>query len=69
MLAFSRKMTYLTAVLVIIAAVFVVIGGIVTPYLDARRSDIEVWASQLLQEPIQIEKARVSWFQYQPGVA
>lgn len=69
MLAFSKKMTYLTAVLVIIAAVFVVIGGVVTPYLDARRGDIETWASQLLQEPIKIEKARVSWFQYQPGVA
>jgi uncharacterized protein (TIGR02099 family) len=65
----AKKAGYCLAVLVILAALLVVISRAVTPYLDARRGEIESWASDLLQMPIQIEKASVSWFQYQPGVA
>jgi uncharacterized protein (TIGR02099 family) len=68
-ISIAKKTGYCIAVLVVLAALLVVSSRIITPYLDARRPDIEIWASALLKAPVKIEKARVSWFQYQPGVA
>lgn len=65
----AKKAGYVFAALVVIGAVTVVASRLMTPYLDGHRTDIEKWASELLHAPIQIENARVSWFQYQPGVA
>lgn len=65
----AKKVGYVIAGIVILAALLVVASRLLTPYLDARRPLIESWASELLQTPVKIEKARVSWFQYQPGVS
>ena len=65
----AKKTVYIVATLIIVAALLVAVSRIASPYLDAHRSDIEQWAGELLQAPIKIENARVSWFQYQPGVS
>ena len=64
----ARKTAYVFAVLVTIAVLLVVLGRIVTPYMKVHRGEIEQWAGDLLQAPIQIENARISWFQYNPGI-
>ena len=63
-----KKAGYVGAALVVASALLVVVSRSFTPYLDAHRSDIEHWASDLLQRPVTIDRASVSWFQYQPGV-
>ncbi len=65
----AKKTGYVFAVIVILAAILVIVSRVMTPYLDARRPEMEKLASDLLQAPVTIEKASVSWFQYQPGVA
>ncbi len=65
----AKKAGYVVAGVVVISAVIVAASRLMTPYLDAHRVDIEQWAGDLLHAPIQIESARVSWFQYQPGVS
>lgn len=64
-----KKLGYIAAAIIVVLALLAVLGRVVTPYLDARRSEIEKWAGELIQAPITIENARISWFQYQPGVA
>lgn len=65
----SRKCLYLFAIIVIFAAIVVTATRTLSPYLDARRPQIEKWASALLQAPIKVENARVTWYMYEPGVA
>ena len=65
----AKKAGYVFAALVIVAAILVVISRLMTPYVDARRGELEAMAGEILGTPITIEKASVSWFQYQPGVA
>ncbi len=69
LISIAKKTGYVAAGLIITAAMLVAASRTLTPYLDARRGAIELWASDLFQRPIRIDNARVSWFQYQPGVA
>lgn len=66
--SFAKKLGYLIASLIIIAAVFVCVIRMMTPILDEHRVDIEKIASQFLQTPVVIKKVRVSWYQYQPVI-
>src|SRR5579862_1047574 len=63
-----KKIGYVIAVSIILAALLISIARLVTPVLDAHRQDFEKWASQLLGAPVEIETVRVSWYQYQPEI-
>ncbi len=39
------------------------------PVLDSHQHDIEQWASQLLNAPVTISKARFTWYQYYPVIS
>lgn len=65
----AKKTGYVCAALVIIAAVLVILSRFMNPYVDARRSQIEKIASELVQSPVTIDNASVSWYYFQPGVA
>lgn len=62
----TKKTGYLLSVLVILAAIAIVVLGILTPYLNARLPNIEAWASQTLDMPVTIENVHLSWYQYDP---
>lgn len=64
----SKKIAYLIATCIILAAVLVCIVRLITPILDNHRSDIETIASKLLQTPVKISNVRVSWYRYQPVI-
>jgi len=63
-----NKTAYLFSICIVFAAILIAATRMVTPVLDKYRPDIEVWASQLLDGPVKIEKTGFSWYQYQPVV-
>lgn len=65
----AKKTAYIFAMLVVVAALLVAVSRFMSPYLDARRGEIEKAASDLIGSPVKIDQATVSWFQFQPGVA
>lgn len=69
LVSIAKKCGYVFAALVILAALVVAVSRLLTPYVDARRTEIESIASNLLGSPVVIENAGLSWFQYHPGVA
>ncbi|TAK76724.1 MAG: TIGR02099 family protein [Gammaproteobacteria bacterium] len=68
LLSVVKKIGYLFATGIIIAALLVSVTRLLTPLLDSHRADFENWASQLLSTPVKIDRVRVSWFQYQPEI-
>lgn len=64
----TKNISYVVAFCILVTAVLVVAGRLITPILNKNLPDIEKWASALLQTPVTIGKADVSWFKYQPGV-
>lgn len=63
-----QKITYVIAACIIIAALLISIGRLVTPILDDHRADFENWASQLLEMPVHINQVRATWYQYHPEI-
>src|SRR5688572_20444331 len=70
MKTFAKKFTlwlgYFLAGVVIIAATFVSVGRMLTPYLNEHRQDFEKWASEEFHAPITISKVRITWYYSQP---
>lgn len=64
-----RKTIYFFAALTVLAVALVALSRFMSPYLDARKGEMEKTASELVGSPITIDSATVSWFQFQPGVA
>lgn len=64
----ARKVGYLLAALIILAAVLVCIARFVSPWLDRYRGDFESIASQFIQNPVTIKHVRISWYEYQPVI-
>lgn len=64
-----RKSTYVLAALIILAAVLVIVAHLLTPLLDKHRTDIEQYASNLLQTPVTIDKVKISWYRYEPEIS
>lgn len=62
----TKWLGYFIALLVIIAATLVSVGRLLTPYLNQHKADFEVWASQLLNAPVQIDQVHISWNAYVP---
>lgn len=62
----TKKLGYLIAALIILAAVVMCVIRFTTPILDEHRADFEKMASQFLQAPVTIGNVRVSWYKYQP---
>jgi len=52
--------------MVIVAAIMAITARLLTPLLNQHRSDFEVWASQLLHQPVSIGKVRADWRGYVP---
>lgn len=59
---------YLFALFAILAATIVSIGSLLTPYLNARRGDFEIWASELLKTKVAIKEVHFSWYFYKPVI-
>ena len=68
-ISIAKKLGYVFAVLIIIAALMVSISRLFVPVLDSHQHDIEQWASQLLNAPVTISKARFTWYQYYPVIS
>ena len=67
--AFAKVIGYVFAAIVILFAILVVSSRLLMPELDKRHTDIEAWASTLLDASVTIKDVRVSWFQYQPVIS
>ncbi len=63
-----KKIAYICAALVIVAALLVIASRVFTPALDKHRGEAEQWASVLLQRPVTIKNIRLSWHGYQPEI-
>lgn len=64
----TKKIGYVFAATILITAGLIIVGRLMTPVLNKHLPDIERWASTLLQTPVSIGKANVSWYKYQPGI-
>lgn len=64
----AKKIAYVLAGLIIVAAVLVVTSRAMIPLLDEHKADFEKYASQLLESPVTIDKVRLSWYQYEPVI-
>lgn len=63
-----RKLAYLTAVLIIFAAVLVCVTSLSTPVINKHKSQIEQIATDLLHVPVTIQNVKISWHQYHPQI-
>jgi uncharacterized protein (TIGR02099 family) len=63
-----KKLGYLLAVCVILAAMLVSVSQLLTPLLNSHRTDFANWASTLLGMPVDIDSVRASWYRYQPEI-
>jgi uncharacterized protein (TIGR02099 family) len=68
MLSVAKKIAYVFAGLIIIAALLVCTSRLLTPLLDKHRPDFEKYASTLLDMPVSIGNVHVSWYRYQPAI-
>jgi uncharacterized protein (TIGR02099 family) len=66
---FLRKLCYVVAALVILFALLVSSARLIAPLLDSHRTDLEKWATQMLGAQVSIAEARVTWYQYEPGIS
>lgn len=64
-----KKLAYLAASLLIFAALLIGITRLISPLLSNYRPEIEAWATQVLETPVNIRAVHVSWFRYQPGIS
>ncbi|RDI42865.1 YhdP family protein [Aquicella lusitana] len=65
----AKKIAYVLAVCIILAAILVSLARLYNPSLNERRPEFEKWASELLQNPVTIEKVAFAWQGYQPVVS
>ncbi len=65
----ARKLGYVFAALVIIAAIFISVTRLTAPLLEKHKTDFENWASQLLEASVTIDKVKVTWYRYQPDIS
>lgn len=64
----TRKIGYLIAAVIILAALLVSITRLLTPVLNDHRADFEKLASDLLQMPVMIREVKVDWHGYSPEI-
>lgn len=67
-LSLAKKMGYVVALFLILAAIIVGASRFLSPIVDKHRSDFEKIASSMLDAPVSIEKVHFSWYQYQPTI-
>lgn len=62
----ARRLWYLAATVILLAALLVSATRLLTPYLNKHLPDVESWASLLLKTPVEMGKVYISWDVYQP---
>lgn len=62
----TKYIAYAAAILILMSALAVSVARLMTPYLNEHLPDIEGWASQILQAPIKIKDAKITWDIYEP---
>lgn len=62
----TKWLGYSIAFFIVLAATIVSVGRLLTPYLNEHLPDFEVWARELLDTPVKIEKVYISWNLYIP---
>lgn len=67
--SFAKTAGYILAACIILAAIFISIIHTITPILDEHRTELESYASRLLQSPVSIQSVRLSWYRYQPVIS
>lgn len=67
-IALKRLIEFL-AIAIILFAVLLNIGRITMPMLKQKRQFFENWASQVLQQPVQIGKIQAGWHRFEPVVS
>jgi uncharacterized protein (TIGR02099 family) len=63
-----KRLWYVAAVCIILAALLVSGGRLLTPYLNSHLPDFERWASSILKAPVSIEKVYIAWDVYEPTI-
>ncbi len=61
-----KKLSYLAAILILLAALIVSLGRMLTPYFNQHLPDFEGIASNVLHLPVKIHNVYISWDVYQP---
>lgn len=62
-------LAYTAAILIILAAVIVSVGRLMTPYFNQHLPDFETWASSELHTPVSIGDVRITWNLYEPELS
>lgn len=65
----ATRVGYIIAAFIIIFALLVSVGRLLTPYLNDHLPDFESWATEILQVPIKINHVEISWNAYEPEIA
>jgi uncharacterized protein YhdP len=60
------RLTFSIAIIIILAATFVSLSRMLTPYLNNHKHDFEQWASEQLYVPVEIEQVHITWYYLQP---
>jgi uncharacterized protein (TIGR02099 family) len=67
--AIATKIGYIAASLIIIFALLVSAGRLLTPYLNEHLPDFEKWSSDLLHAPVKMGHVEIAWNMYEPELA
>jgi uncharacterized protein (TIGR02099 family) len=62
----GKRLWYIAAIIIIVAALLVSAGRLVTPYINNHIPDVESWISRAIKLPVTVSKAYFSWDVYQP---
>src|SRR6188472_2886332 len=64
-----KFLAYLFSALLILAALFVSVGRLLTPVLNDHLPDFEKWSSRILQTPVKIKSVHIAWNLYEPELS
>ena len=64
-----KRVTLVFIIVAVFIGLIISISFLISPLLNARKSNLEAWASDLLQMPVTIQQARMSWHYLQPGIS
>lgn len=65
----AKQLTYIIATIIILAALLVSAGRLMTPLLNDHLPNFEAWSSQVLHVPVKIKHVEIVWNVYEPELA
>ncbi|MHB1949182.1 MAG: YhdP family protein, partial [Gammaproteobacteria bacterium] len=64
----TRRIGFVIATVIILAALIVSVGRMLTPFLNDHLPNFESWSSELLHVPVKIDHVGISWNIYEPEI-